>query len=134
MKIPEFLIYDKSGELFLLEELFESKSYYCLCVDNLDDLKSYMHNCTLLQYVVCKTSAFFTIDSIIHNSSLNLRIIHVGEYDIISNRLLMRIEEPFDVDNIVYTLWSDKKSNKSIFSALDFGTVTTASSLGDDNV
>jgi hypothetical protein len=46
----------------------------------------------------------------------------------------MRIEEPFDVDNIVYTLWSDKKSNKSIFSALDFGTVTTASSLGDDNV
>lgn len=134
MKIPELLIYDKSGKLFLLEELFESKSYYCICVDNLDDLKNFIHNCTSLQYVICKTSTFFTIDNLISNSSLNLRIIHVGEYDIISNSLLMRIEEPYDVDNIVCTLLSDKKSNKSIFSALDFGTVTTVSPLEDDDV
>jgi hypothetical protein len=134
MKIPELLIYDKSGELFLLEELFESKSYYCLCVDNLDDVKNFIHNCTSLQYVICETCDFFTIDSLIFNSNLNLRIIHVGEYDIITNRLLIRIEEPYDIENIVCTLLSDKKSNKSIFSALDFGTATTASSLEDDDV
>ena len=132
MKIPEILSYDKSRTLSELEDIFESISIYCLCADNSDDMQPYLENCSSLQYVVCKTSDYFTIDNLISKKSLNLRIIHVGDYDIISNRLLMRIQEPYDVDNILCTLLNDKKRDKFILSALDIGFMSTGSPTKED--